>query len=609
MKEPIILNINGFRERYDYDPSQPIKAGGQGKIYKAKDRYRNCDVAIKRAEKPTSDKDKYSVYREFQRAKTIPFHTNLAKYYDAYRFTTRMGDFDFGVMEFVEGGQNLDDFIKTFPSMEEIHIVLTGILEGIQHLHDNDVIHRDLKPANILVSRDDSKPIAKIIDFGISKELNRPETSVSAKVGTPEYMAPEQINNNRNSTYNIDLWSYGVILYRLLSGEMPFGSVENNDTKEKIISQVIKAKIPNDIKRIREPYRTAIKRCLVKDNRKRAQSAKEILDILNSGVGPINSGEGKTTVPPPPPPPEEPSPNPKKRRGLYSVMTALLLIALAGVLYYIYPRPNCENPVDCFMNGQYYDSFQLLKEIEEDEEFTPFQDYMMGWLYAQGLHKADMENAYIPEPSLAIEYLDRAKEANIAEAYVAHGDILKLGRILQGDTTRAKDYYIKALGLLNQDDLSVTEMAAKGALNTKGRIQDSWPIAYNHYKKAAEKGYSHAMCILGQLLMEPEADELRDSTLAFKYFESAANKGNTMGEYFLGQAYEYGIGVPVDFEKAWASYTAAADKGYPDALCKVGEAYLYGTIGQQKDGVATIDYLDMASDKSNALAQYYRGRI
>jgi TPR repeat protein/serine/threonine protein kinase len=619
MKEPIILNINSFRERYDYDPNQPIREGGQGKIYKAFDRFRECYVAIKRAEKPHPQRDKYSVYREFKRAKTIPFHTNLAKYYDAYRFKTSMGDFDFGVMEFVEGGQNLDDFIKTLPSAEEIHAVLTGILEGIQHLHGNKVIHRDLKPANILVSQDHDKPVAKIIDFGISKELNRPETALSATVGTAEYMAPEQINNikDRNPTYNIDLWSYGVILYRMLGGEMPFGSIENRDTKEKITSRVLTAKLPKGIKTIREPYRTAIKRCLVKDNRKRAQSAKEILTLLNNNVSATIQHQQETNqieAPPAPSPTQNPSFTlPKKpaknRKKLYLTGAALLFISLVLFAFsYLLSGPDCENPMDCFMSGHYYESFQLLEDAEQDGKLTPFQDYMMGWLYAQGLHEAGKERSYIPAPSLAIKHLDRAKEADVAEAYVAHGDILRTGQ-LTNDSSRAKTYYITALKLLNQEELTVTEMAAKGALNTKGRIQDSWRIAHNHYKQAAEQGYTHAMCILGQLLIQPAAEEQKDSALAFEYFETAATTGNIIGQYLLGQAYEYGVGVSPNMDKAWNYYQKAAEEGYPNALCKVGEVYLYGTLGQQKDGKAAIDYLDLASDKNVALAQYYRGRI
>jgi serine/threonine protein kinase len=283
-----IENYFDFKKRYSFDADEPLREGGQAYVYKAKDRGNyNITVAIKRAQKPEKAKEKYSVLKEFERAMEIPRHPNLAKYYNVYRLKTEMGVFDFGVMEFVGvNGENLDDFMATFPSEEKIHKVLIGLLKGIRHLHKNNIIHRDLKPGNVLVESVQNNPTPKIIDFGISKDLGGRDTVASAIVGTIEYMAPEQINLRKGQIlrYNTDIWAFGVIAYRMLRSNMPFGTVEEGNERTEIQNRIMDAKVPDDIHEIASPYKEVIQKCLVKDPQHRFQSVDEILDILEGRI-------------------------------------------------------------------------------------------------------------------------------------------------------------------------------------------------------------------------------------------------------------------------------------------------------------------------------------
>ena len=107
--------------------------------------------------------------------------------------------------------------------------VFMQVCRAVQHAHTKGVIHRDLKPSNVLVTSDDGVPVPKIIDFGVAKALEQPltertlHTGFAQMVGTPLYMSPEQAEFNlRSVDTRSDIYSLGVLLYKLLTGAAPF---------------------------------------------------------------------------------------------------------------------------------------------------------------------------------------------------------------------------------------------------------------------------------------------------------------------------------------------------------------------------------------------------
>lgn len=127
----------------------------------------------------------------------------------------------FAVMEFVEG-TNLHKLMKRgLPLVEGVRI-LSRVARAVDYAHQRGLVHRDLKPGNIMVSRNGN---ARLTDFGIAKALEDQDESLTmtgATLGTPHYMAPEQIDDSKRVGLACDIWALGVMLYKHMTGQVPF---------------------------------------------------------------------------------------------------------------------------------------------------------------------------------------------------------------------------------------------------------------------------------------------------------------------------------------------------------------------------------------------------
>lgn len=273
------------------DDGMLLGSGSYGKVIKVEDQVETEWVAIKISE--FKGNDPKSLKAEVELAQRVPRQANIARYDACYRLETDTGVSDFAIMKYYADG-NLADLLKHRKlSPDDIFDLTRGILLGLQHLHQHRIVHRDFKPANILISRDNqNRFIPKIADFGLSKlvsddEIDSSDFDLSDGRGTPSYKAPEQIEGSRVS-FNLDLWAFGVILYEILTGEKPFASDARQGSeqliKREIEKKIVTVALPKGIERLPEPYRTMVKRCLVKDIRKRVRKEDELLRLLNQHV-------------------------------------------------------------------------------------------------------------------------------------------------------------------------------------------------------------------------------------------------------------------------------------------------------------------------------------
>ncbi len=188
------------------------------------------------------------------------------------------------VMEYLEG-HDLAAELESRGALppEEAADYMLQALEALAEAHAANIIHRDLKPANIfLAQRRDGSRLVKVLDFGISKALSTGDaslTATSALMGSPLYMAPEQIRDAKSVDVRADIWSLGVILYECLSGEVPFGG----DTLSGLLAQIV-ADPPPPLASVRpdlpESILSIVDRCLEKNRDRRVQDVAELARLL-----------------------------------------------------------------------------------------------------------------------------------------------------------------------------------------------------------------------------------------------------------------------------------------------------------------------------------------
>lgn len=190
--------------------------GHYGVVRRGRHRENGTEVAIKSVPKHKIRRLE-GVRREIDILKRLE-HPNIIKFHETFEDRRYIHI----VMELCTGGELFDRIIDPKIRLEERDVagVLKKILEAVSYLHAHNICHRDLKPENFLFTSDEIDAQLKMIDFGLSKQLESGEEHMRTRVGTAYYIAPEVLQ--RKYTMSCDLWSVGVVMYILLCGYPPF---------------------------------------------------------------------------------------------------------------------------------------------------------------------------------------------------------------------------------------------------------------------------------------------------------------------------------------------------------------------------------------------------
>jgi eukaryotic-like serine/threonine-protein kinase len=210
-----------------YKLLEQIGEGGMGVVYMAEQTQPiQCKVALKIVKPGMDSKQILARFDAERQALALMDHPNIARVLDAG--TTESGR-PYFVMELVRGVP-----ITKFCDQHKLNIrqrleLFINVCQAVQHAHQKGIIHRDLKPTNVLVTLHDTKPVVKVIDFGVAKATGQKLTEktlftgLTQMIGTPLYMSPEQAElSGLDIDTRSDIYSLGVLLYELLTGHTPF---------------------------------------------------------------------------------------------------------------------------------------------------------------------------------------------------------------------------------------------------------------------------------------------------------------------------------------------------------------------------------------------------
>ncbi|MEP6491952.1 MAG: serine/threonine-protein kinase [bacterium] len=304
----------------NYQLDHELAGGGMSRVFVAIDRVLGRKVVVKVLPPELAagvNRDRFR--REIQVAAQLQ-HPHIVPLLSA----GEQGDLLWYTMPFIEGESLRAALERKKPfGAREVTRILHDVVDALAFAHERGVIHRDIKPANILTQG----AHALVADFGVAKALSAAMpmsglTSAGIAIGTPAYMAPEQLAGDSSADHRMDIYAVGLLAYELLHGVSPFTGPSPRETLAAQLTRdpkplhEVSAAVPRSLSDL-------IMRCLAKDPAARPQTADEVLRELDSMTMPLGVTPQTGGV----------SSQPKKSRWTSVAAVAILLAVLAGVGY------------------------------------------------------------------------------------------------------------------------------------------------------------------------------------------------------------------------------------------------------------------------------------
>lgn len=568
-----------------YRIERELGRGASGIVYQALDTSLERQVALKAVSTAGLDgHEKQDLLARFKREATAAArlaHPNIVTIYDF----GHESDTAFIVMELIAGSSLATEIsARERLDFERILALMKQLLAGLQAAHAHGVVHRDIKPSNLLLLPDGH---LKIADFGVARLESSTVTRAGTILGTPSYMAPEQLAG-QTVDRRADLFSAGVILYELLAGRRPFVG----DSTYSVIYQVLHADppLPSQLDLpVPKWIDNVVRQALAKDPAERFQDAQAFATALDDAAQTLHGGTA----------------------------TTLRLDALPGTAAGPLAAPTGQSRARHSARRPWWGAAALAGVAAL---------LAWGWWFTGETEKPAREPtgavAGLPVPATqtpalaqaATTALQRGTESAATPAPKSTPEVAVTTAKPREETvaTAPKTDKRERAPLTLRSTPSRTAPPPALPAGDVAEAPGDWgkesalpprEIALGLLRRAAERGDVRAMNRLGNLLKEGRGVE-QDLLQAAQWFEKAVAGGNLHATVALAGMYREGQGVPRNTDKAVQLYQKAASAGHPRALVQLGILHFKGEDVPQNDEQA-VSYFRQAALKGDPGAMVY----